>query len=89
VFQRVLAFLHALFVVLAEVAESTEAPSEGLAPLNKAMPFAGQFRKYMNHGMTMTSHGEFRVRFYERVITKAYAVRIASIGCLIILTRGR
>ncbi|KAI9567971.1 hypothetical protein HD554DRAFT_2328774 [Boletus coccyginus] len=71
VFQRVLAFLHALFVVLAEVVESTEAPSEGLAPLNKLKPFAGQFREYMNHNMTMTCHGDFRVWFYNRVVEKA------------------
>ncbi|KAI9569482.1 hypothetical protein HD554DRAFT_2313539 [Boletus coccyginus] len=74
VFQRVLAFLDASFVILAEVAESTEAPSEGLAPLNKSMPFARQFREYMNHGMTMTRHGEFREKFYDRVIKKADAV---------------
>ncbi|KAI9573697.1 hypothetical protein HD554DRAFT_2167257 [Boletus coccyginus] len=71
VFQRVLALFHALFVIVTEVAKSTKAPSEGLAPLNKSMPFAGQFREYMNHGMSMTRHGEFRVRFYDRVVTKA------------------
>ncbi|KAI9464318.1 hypothetical protein HD554DRAFT_2315894 [Boletus coccyginus] len=74
VFQRVLALFHALFVIVTEVAKSTKAPSEGLAPLNKSMPFAGQFREYMNHGMSMTRHGEFRVRFYDRVITKARGV---------------
>ncbi|KAI9572000.1 hypothetical protein HD554DRAFT_2186431 [Boletus coccyginus] len=74
VFQRVLAFLHALFVVVAEVAKSTEAPCKGLAPLNKSMPFAGQFRKYMNHNMTMTCHGEFRVQFYGRVVRMAYEI---------------
>ncbi|KAI9566872.1 hypothetical protein HD554DRAFT_2174033 [Boletus coccyginus] len=73
VFQRVLALLDALFIILAEVAGSTEAPSEGLEPLNKSMPFAGQFREYMNHGMTMTRHGEFRVKFYDRVVEEAHA----------------
>ncbi|KAI9455312.1 hypothetical protein HD554DRAFT_2317739 [Boletus coccyginus] len=71
VFRRVLAFLHAFFVILAEVVEGTEAPPEGLAPLNKLKPFAGQFREYMNHNMTMTCHGDFRVRFYNRVVEKA------------------
>ena len=83
------AFLHALFVIVAEVAEGTEGPPEGLAPLDRSKPFAGQFREYMNHNMTMTCHGDFRVWFYNKVIEKAGEVRIASIGYLTILTRGR
>ena len=88
-FQRALTFLHALFNEVASVAKHTEAPLKGLAPLDRIKPFAQQFRAYMNHGMTMGGHGEFRTQFYEKVINNAYKVCITSIGYLTILTQVR
>ena len=71
------------------MAKLTEAPLQGLAPLDKTKPFALQFRAYMNHGMTMGGHGEFRTQFYDNVIHNAHNVRITSIGYLTILTWAR
>jgi hypothetical protein len=88
-FLRVLAFLQALFLEVISLTKDKVTFPEGLGPLNTSEPFAKQFRIYMNYGMTMGGHGEFRVQFYDRVVQKAHEVCITSTGCLTILTQER
>ena len=77
---RSCAFLTALFDETASVLQGdldAVPKPEHLPPIDLDVDIAslaGQFREYMNAGITMTGHGRFRTEFYAKVVDRAQKV---------------
>ena len=84
---RVCAFLEALFDETAKLVlgQSGVMPKPralaGLYLCEDPQQLAEKFREYMNDGVSMVSHGDFRRSFYKTVVRRAKEVRFPDSNC--------